>query len=364
MAIPAYRDTVAGDVPGVTLTRISDNSVFGLSNGQARHRYSKRPAWNANETRMDVGNKVLDGSNYDILVNFIPLSSARSWSYTDPNMMFGIAYDPKPNVFTRWNANTGELQALRVFSEYDQCSMGSGEGSLSNDDRYVALVCHGGSRGVEEVLSYDIRNDEILGRVATRSDYNWASVSSSGSYIVVENNASGSSDRQLVRYDLDMQNRTILTDKRHHGDMGVDNNGDDVYVMINWDYISYIRLKDGARVRLGVSNATSVLAGHGHISCRATQRPGWCYVSSYEESRVGAFRLGIENETPIGTTFNGLPLFQGVAEFELWGYHRSSGSSYDVQAKASVSPSGRKIVVTSDIYGRGEINDYVLAIEN
>jgi len=91
---------------------------------------------------------------------------------------------------------------------------------------------------------------------------------------------------------------------------------------------------------------------------------GWCYLSSYEEGRVGAVRIGIADNTPIGTTYNSQPLYQGVAEFELWGFHRSSGSGYDVQAKASVSPSGRKIVVTSDIYGRGEINDYVFELNN
>ena len=37
--------------------------------------------------------------------------------------------------------------------------------------------------------------------------------------------------------------------------------------------------------------------------------------------------------------------------------------SYDAQAKLSVSPSGRKIIFTSDWWGRGEINDYVISID-
>lgn len=360
--IPNYLSTESGDVEGVSLTRISDNEVFGASNGDARHRYSRRQAWSADESRMDVGDKVLDGQTYEIMANFIPMSTERNWSSVNGELMYGIIYDPQPNVFASWNARTDEMTTYHVFSEYDRCTIGDGEGALSRDDRYVALVCSGGSRGQREVVSYDIVNDRILGRVATESDYNWASVSVSGRYIVIENNKSGGSREELIRYDLDMTNPFKLTDDRHHGDMGVDDNGDDVFVMISWDYISYIRLSDGALVRLGVTDPKGPIAGHGHISCRAHQRPGWCYLTSNEEGHVGSVKIGIAENNPIGSTYNGLPIFQGVSEFELWGFHRSSGSSYDAQAKGSVSPSGTKVVITSDFYGRGEINDYVIEL--
>jgi len=133
-------------------------------------------------------------------------------------------------------------------------------------------------------------------------------------------------------------------------------------VMISWDYITYIRLKDGVRVNLDVSNPSSPIAGHGHISCRNIHRPGWCFFSSYDESRVGAVKLGIDSSAGTYTDNRGLQVFTGLGVVEHWGFHRSSSGAYDSTPKASASPTGTKVIVTSDWYGRGEINDYTLSV--
>jgi len=362
-SVPGYRQTENGIVQGVTLTRVSDNSVFNLSNGKARHQYSKIQAWNINETLLDVGGKLIDAETYEIVRNYVPLSSARNWSNINPNLMYGIYYAPKANKFGVYNVETDVLTEIRSFGEYEECSLGEFEGNITEDDSKVVLYCENSS--VKKLIAFDIKNNQILGEIEPKWSFNWAGYSQSGSYIIVENNPTGSTtpDDELIRYNADFSGEIKLTDKRAHGDFGYDDNGDDVFVMISWDYVFYVRLRDGARVNLA-STGPEHHAGHGHISCRAVKRRGWCYASSMNESRVGAFKLGIpDSAEPIGKTFEDFDLYEGVASFELWGFHRSSSNEYAVQPKASVSPSGTRVIFTSDWYSNGEINDYVLRFE-
>ncbi len=363
--VPGYKSSQ--DVPGLNtvLTRISSNSAHGVSNGSARHAYSRRQAWNANETYMLIGEKIIDASTYDIIVGAIPISSAVNWSNLNPQLMYGMRYKGGTlNTISSYNISNGSIDDLYEFSGYNSCTFGDGEGSISNDDRYVAISCTSSSSGNRHIIGFDIQNRQVVGEIQVGSGFNWASYSQSGQYMLVEDrNASTSTGSAIVRYDTNLQNGTIITEHRSHGDIGVDVNGDDVLVMISWDYISYVRLNDGKRVNLAVSNNVAPIAGHGHISCRNINRPGWCYFSSYDSSRVGAVKIGMAAGEPTYTDNDGLNVVEGLGVVEHWGFHRSSFSEYNSQPRASASPSGQKLVMTSDWYGRGEINDYTLELK-
>ncbi len=352
-AVPGYKSRQGTHISGMTRTRVSSNSAFGVSNGKARHQYSKRQVWNRDETLLMVGGALLDASDFSIKRKYVPLSSERNWSNRDPDKLFGIKH---PNSFASYRPSTDKVTTLRTFDQYSKCTIGDHEGNLSNDDGFVMLACSG--NGGKTLVSYDIANDRILGTMKARGDYNWGSFTPSGKYIVVENNSvNGKDNEELLRFSPTFGQQYKLTDDRHHGDFGTDENGDDVYVMISWDVMSYIRIRDGARVTLGASNKNNGI-GHGHVSCRNIDRPGWCYFSA-GRYRIGSIRLGISDPKPTGTHYNGQPRYRGVAQWEPWGYHRSSWRDYAVQPKASVSWSGTKMIVTSDWYGKGEVNDYV-----
>ena len=152
--------------------------------------------------------------------------------------------------------------------------------------------------------------------------------------------------------------------------MGFDDNGDDVYVMIAWDYIYYVRVKDGVQVNLGMTNR----AGNGHVSCKAIRRPGWCYFSSRDQNqRLYAAKIGVPaNATPI-TDDRGNRVLPGLAVVEVWGFHKATYHNYATNAKVSVSPSGTKLVYSSDWWqnlnqhaphpgGGGEAHEYVLEL--
>lgn len=344
IGLPGYRSSIT-EQNGHKVTRVSSNSEWGASyNGQAIHQYSKRQVWNADDTLMEIGGRTVDTSTNQLVNGLIPLSSARNWSNSDPDTMLGIFFNPLPNVFASANVRTGEVNFLREFGDYTSCTLGDFEGSVTNNDDKVVLACDHRSTGARTLISYDIANDTVLGTMNPKWDYNWASFSPSGEYIVLENNAWPSSDaRELVRFDPDFSNRFVLADETEHGDFGVDENGDEVYAMLRWDIIFYVRLKDGSRVDMTVSSSGNSI-GNGHISCRnAVGRPGWCYVTSYNKSRIMAIKIS-----------------ENAPAAELWGYHRSGIENYYSTPKGSASRNGDKIIFTSHWYNQGEINDYLM----
>jgi len=344
---------------GTRLKRISQNAAFGTADGKARHQYSKRQVWNADQTLMDVGNKLLDADSHSIVLDFIPLSSARVWSTVNPNEIIGIHYGPEPNRLSVYNVQTGQLELIRHFPEYEKCFIGHGEGTQSQDDRYFMLSCISGD--TTTLVSYDMLNDAVLGTMTADSDFNWGSYTQSGDHILVENARWPNPPYYLYRYNRDFSGEFLLDINPNHGDLGIDASGNDVYVQISWDWLYYIRVSDGERVNLSITDPDNgVNIGFGHVSCRATNRPGWCYFSGDNNQRLGAAKIDLATNSATYVDNAGRTVWRGAGEVEQWGHHRSSNADYDAQAKASVNQDGTKIVFTSDWYGRDETVGYLL----
>lgn len=351
---PAYLESLV--VPGsdTRLKNISEGLKKGENGKIPMHSYSRRQAWNSDESVLDLGEVFVDAKSYKELFGPIDLTTERNWSNLNPDWLYGIQANPSPNLFGKFDIATGIFEPLLSLSQYERCSIGAGEGSLSNDDSRVVFSCKK-PNGVTNLLAYDVPSLTLLGTMTAKSSFNWASYSQSGKYIVVENNGledNGEKLEELWRYDEDFGNPVLLTKDRNHGDLGIDDNGNDVFVMLDWYRVSYIVLDTKKRVRLSIANKSNYI-GHGHVSCRNIKRPGWCYLSGDESRVVGAFRLNVDN------SFFGRvkSLFidkadSGIGAFESWGYHYSSSASYDAQPKVSTSPSGEKIIFSSDWEGQ------------
>lgn len=337
---PSYKSSTIETSSGVLITQVSQSSDF---NGNATHQYSKRAAWNANETLMEIGDAAVDVESLAIINPYVPVSTARVWSNLQPDIMYGIRFNPDPNEFVALNVRTNEHRVVRRFDAYNRCSLGNSEGTLTNGDSKIVIACDERSTGQKVLIAYDILRDEILGILRAESNYNWAGFSQSGDFIVVENNKYPDTNAHILVYDETFGNARHLGSPGH-GDFGFDVSGDEVYVMIRWDVIWYVRLRDGHRVELSISDSDNPI-GHGHISCRNLDRPGWCYFSAEKDSRLGAVRIS-ESESAV----------------EHWGFHRSSINSYAAQPKASVSRSGKQLIYSSDWFGGEDLADYVMSL--
>ena len=328
---PARGEMLPFNEFGTRAVRMTERGMFGSASARHHHQYSRRQAWNADETLLDLRGGIVNAADHSVVLYNPPLSSERNWSNSNPDLIYAIRHSPKPNELVAFSVKSGQYDVLFHFDQHEKCTIGEHEGNLSNDDRYVLIVC-ADSGNKRSLISFDIAERRVMGQTEARKDLNWASFTQSGRYVVVENNQPNTGlEQQLIRYSPDLTKSKVLTNDRNHGDLGIDKNGEDVFVMINRVRLSYIVISTGERVELGIANRSNPV-GHGHVSCRNIHRPGWCFLSSYDGA-FGAFRLDDSD---------------GSDAFEQWGHHYSSSNSYDAQPKASASPSGRQAIFTTD----------------
>lgn len=348
---------------GTELTKVTEKGMFGDGDYIPLHRYSRRQAWNSDESLLDLGQGVVNANDYSIFLEKFPVSTERVWSHKDPKVVMGIRYDPKPTVFVRANLETLNIEEIVRFDNFEKCSIGEGEGNVSSDDRHVIFVCSGSS-DERVMISFDLLKQREVGRMIADPSMNWVSVTPSGSYIVVENN--GTEDpgeiETLTRYSLTFTDEKILTKDRNHGDLGSGADGQDVFVMIGDKRIRSIDIETAQISDLLVGNFFN-RPGHGHVSCRNVNRPGWCYISANGAGVVGAVKINRSR-----SNFEKLLNFftfsnnRDRGSFELWGFHNSESDSYESTPKASVSPSGKQIIFSSDWNGTELSHDYVINI--
>jgi len=341
-SVPDYLATFTDPLTGNNVTRISDENVFGCDCSQLRHIYAKKQPWNADGTKiMTAGwpSKILDGNTYEVLTT----AYCRSlWSNVEPD----ITYDSHENQLFRRNIVTQNETVLKTFSGYSSVSVGDGEGNLSNDDRYVALIATSGSQ--KTILVYDIFNDEILGTKSLgTANIDWVSVSQSGEYVVMSGYSDGSGPLQGIKaYDKYMNNEIHLYSGRPHGDIGYDAQGNEVYVAyqgVSGYSLSYARLDNGAKQGIFPFSGGSGDSGlwGGHISTRNLNRPGWAYVSeqghpsnvnNYEATRE-IFAIKLDNS-------------QTIERFTKHNTNLNSGYSH--QAHAVPNRDGSKVIFASN----------------
>jgi len=325
--------------PVVDLPMIPRSATIGTSQAMAVdggtftklgnfvHHYSRRQAWNSNESLI----LSLSGHVYteegELFVAHDTISAEAVWSNTDPHTIFAVQnIDGVENRFVKWNVKTNHIDLLFAFDNLTDLSIGEGEGTVSNDDKHIVLF--GREDGEAVILSIDLAERQVLGKITAKDDFNWAGVSQLGAWVVVENNARDSEETpQLLRYTLDLTEETVLFERPNHGDFCLDADGNEVYAMTA-RYFEWVNLNSTTTYRHG-----SEPKMYGHVSCRNLDRPGWAYVSLLESpGLIGA-----------------IPIVPQFKHWEPWGLHYSSYTHYSVQPKASVSRSGTKVIFTSDM---------------
>ena len=343
--VPNYLQPFTDPVTNNTVTRISDESVFGCDCSELRHRYAKNQPWNADGTLIMTDgspSKILDGNTYQVLYES---NTKALWSNTEPNYTYDAAAN---SAFVKKNIVTGVTTTLRTFSNYSSISVGNNEGNLSNDDRYVALI--GTSGANKTVIIYDILNDNIIStRSLGTANIDWVSVSQSGNFVVISGYADGSGPNQGIKsYDKFMNNERHLYNGRPHGDIGYDAQGNEVYVAyqgINGYSLSYARLDNGVKQGLFPytgANGDRGLWG-GHISTRNINRPGWAYVSEqghpsdinrYEATRE-IFAIKLDNS-------------QTIERFAKHNSNLNANAAYNHQAHGVPNRDGTRVIFASN----------------
>jgi len=327
--------------------------------------YSKRQAWNSDETLLLLqacdGRIMLFDGNY-IFLRFLEGVYGEDifWHPQEPNT---IIFCPD-SVLYSYNVQSDEVKTLHVFSDYTFANTRA-EGNLSNDGRYWAFVgqtydSENGTR-FKDIVVYDLVEDRVVSKMPLPSnltEFDWVSISPRGDYVVIDYATMGTGRYEGVEvYD---RNLNFIWQKplgAGHSDLGIDENGDEVLVIGYYDadsnetFIKKFCLSDGKE--------TVLLKHHwsfyNHISCRNIKRNGWCFVSTYDgEARLTDDSLSWQ---PFEDEIFALKL-DGTGDVQRLCHHRSrrfspttpdsDNSVYYAEPHATVSPSGTRILFGSN----------------
>ncbi len=349
------------------VTRISDRANQNVNNIN-RHPITKNGgAWNSDSSILKMGYRLYNATTFEELnvtknksnsssLLGSPNSSDIRWSKTDPQILYIIDSDQKLIKVTINNDLTQiSSLPLKDFGEYTDISFGNGEGSLSINDRVLLTAKKANDQNVY-VIVYDLKNNQVIGTPhalpLTRwgADFDWASLSAKGNYIVVNINT-GRGNQGIYRYNINFSNWTKLDSISSHGDLGINKNGQDVYVQFYFSGaegrgIFSLNLSNGQKTRL-VERVSSY--GGGHISCQNYKRPGWCYVATEQEGFREVFALKLDGSKTV----------QRFAQTH--GATDPADGSQKYASHVNVSPHGNAVIFETDWAGLPKDTYYVEA---
>jgi hypothetical protein len=333
-------------INNIQATRISDKNMASNPTGyQMRHDYSKDQCWNADGTEIQLAAfngqaQVLDGNTYQFKRWATNVPSRNRWSYVNPDLMYGIS----DNRLISVHATTGVITTIHTFTGYASIELGLGEGNQSNDDRYWAIIGKNNGWLNSDFIVYDMQTDTILGTKVEgdlSSIIDWVSMSQNGEYFVVRYNTYGSGVKQgIKRWTKDFSEELHVWDNPQHGDIGVAENGNPVWITIGSGVGYYLHMTDlvtGTTTGLVWTEAYGIEGAH--VSCRNINRPGWAYISVEPPlSNVDSHRMTREMFAV---------KLDNSGTFERWGFHNASSRVYWQQPHLTPNHNGTKILFAS-----------------
>lgn len=346
---------------GTEVTRVS-----GIAN--QRHRYSSKAVWNADESLMLLdypppgaasARAILDGGTYAVLHAANDTMGYFTWCNTVANKNVAWAYSGltiRRLAVTAAGITLTSSTTLKALSgTYTAISLGGGQGSISDDDRYLAFMYKKGTTehgiGVIDVSGPTptvIAERFVYTSTASigSSIVNNVGMSATGAYVVAGMGVAGTG----AHLGTHIYPRTLTSDRQVttasvHWDAGRLGDGTtDVLVICSQkaggggpgSQLGRYRMSDGAYTTL-IPNWPG-----GHISTRNTGRPGWCYPSTYTAIDGGTTYPGL------GTVF--ALNMDDPSEVQMFAdvHGRTKADiafdGYTTQPHACPSPSGERVV--------------------
>ena len=195
---PAYARSVEDPVFRTTVWRASDqgpNPIAGFLGSNwsdlSTHAGSTRPVWNADGTALYVesGNTgiVLRAADY-LPLQLSPFVTAQSdevWHPPEPDLRLAVRDD----TLFQWSVGTGSATDIAAFPGYRSLTFGAGMGRASDDGRALVLTGEN-ERGDFVAFVYDLAGRIKGPDIVLSTDARWATISPSGSYVVVRSTVS------------------------------------------------------------------------------------------------------------------------------------------------------------------------------
>lgn len=334
------------------VTRVTDHAVEPPA-GFARNDYSRRQAFNADSSKLLV--YALDGfwHVYDArtLAHIKRLTGPAGdaepqWHSSDPNLLYYLPSNGigmklyELNVATDQSRVIGDFAArLKARWPTAMASWTKSEGSPSADGRYWCFMVDGDGWNSVGVFTWDRDTNTITGMRDTngnRPDH--LSMSPSGNYCVVSSDdASGT-----VAFSRDFSQQRKVHHKSEHSDIALDENGDDVYVAIDYQSnagdVFMVNLRTGVKTVLFPTYLSGTATAL-HVSGKAYNKRGWVVISTYAD---GGGSLQWMHRKVMAVQLKADPTIYHLA------HHHSSPAGYWTEPHASVNRDFTKILFNSN----------------
>ncbi|MCM5680340.1 hypothetical protein M8A51_12450 [Schlegelella sp. S2-27] len=297
LARPGKGEALLDPVHGSCVVRVTAHDQEPPK-GFARNDYSRRQAFNADDTRLLVVAQDGYWHLYDartlkhLKVLSGPAGDAEpQWHPTDPALLYYLPTNGVGMRLHELNVKTGHSRVvadfgtrLRALWPRAQSAWTRSEGSPSADGRYWAFQVDDDRWQGLGLFTYDLIEDKILatydfaahGKV--RADH--LSMSPSGRHVVVSwNDGPTAFTRELTQ-------PRVLQRVGEHSDIALTADGDDAYVAIDYKAndgaLFMLNLRTGQRTDLFPTYVAGTATAL-HVSGKAYRRPGWVLVSTYAD---------------------------------------------------------------------------------
>ncbi|WP_240623033.1 hypothetical protein [Schaalia canis] len=356
--------------------------------GRMRHEYSRRQAFNADNSRylaQDTAGHwhLYDGATFAHLTVLQGLAGDCEplWHPSDPNTLYFTSINGG-RIWWSYNVNTGEKTELFDFTGKTPWPQATsfwtkGEGALSADGRYLALMATAYNEQTQKntiygLLTLDLQKKEIIGTLdaekfpVPHAFPDHISTSPSGAYAVPswlkEHGGTWA-------YSRDFSQSWKLAEGSEHSDLAYGPNRE--------DYLVYADYSRGAIVAINVetrevTDLHTLYPASGeayavHISGQAFDRPGWVVISTYADSadygkaspsptvRPEYRKVWLQELAPEGRALN-------IAHIRA-NEHDVQGDPYFLEPQASASRDLSRIIFASN-FGGGPVESYVVALPN
>jgi hypothetical protein len=335
--------------------------------------YPKTQAWNADMTMIRMNYRIYDANtlleiplttpsgNFPLTTDTWSLSdlyningalNEKKWSTIDANIFYGVYLSGTNGQF--WKGTIDRANSLVSYpatpihnfvGNYEIFSLGKYEGNISYDDNFVAFAARKVAANYLTAIVYDKQNDTAVTKDFDGNNgnafiewtdspapqvFDWMTVSPLANHVLI------STGGNIEQYDMNLNYVRQLSTDANHADLGIAQDGEEVYVQIEftdpgiWVY----KLSDGTRTQLLPSKYNG-----GHVSCRNYQRPGWCYLSVTKEDYREVFALRIN--------------FADQSKHVVNRFAQTHTRSYDAAGNSmnslgNVSPDGKRVLFFTD----------------
>lgn len=339
-ADPAFRTCVV---------RATDHAAEA-PNGFARNDYSRRQAFNADNSRFIVYS--LDGFWHAYDANTLQYQRSLpglagdaepQWHPTDPNVLYYTATNGgtkllKLDVISGVTTTAADFAGRLPWSGVTHVWTKS-EGGPSADGRYWCFMAENDSFNTLGVFTYDLQLGQVIGTKAMTIRPDHISMSASGRYCVVSHlaNAGGTVawDRAFT------QSRPVHT-QSEHSDLALAANGHDIYVAVDYQSnagdLFMVDIDTGVRTTLFPTYIAGTATAY-HVSGKSFAKPGWVLLSTY--ARTGTTMQWL-HERVMAVQLSANPTIVNLA------HHHSTTNGYWTEPHASVSRDFTRVLFNSN----------------